>query len=310
MNAVTAQEALPIETLEQVLATGDISKLTPSQKVAYYVRTCESLGLNPLTRPFRFLKLNNQEQLYATRDCTDQLRQVRGINLQIVDKKIEAGVLIVTARAQTKDGRHDEDIGAVMLPQSGESRANAVMKAITKAKRRVTLSICGLGLTDESELDTMPGAYTYDPSDPAPTIDADTPPDERDALNDAIPMTKQVPLNKAAAAATPRAPRVAEKVPQPERKSWAQWAETLEIADRDTQDTAAIGRLIARAEVAEIVRLAQQGEPTPAKSRIMAAHRNLEERYLADPPQPPDEPEAEEPTDDLVIHGEEKLAAG
>src|SRR5580765_6142008 len=54
-------------------------------------------------------------------------------------------------------------------------------------------------------------------------------PDERDTLNDAIPMTKQVPLNRAAAAATPRAPRVTEKPPQPERKSWAQWAETLEI---------------------------------------------------------------------------------
>ena len=134
-------------------------------------------------------------------------------------------------------------------------------------------------------------------------------PDERDALNDAIPMTKQVPLNKAAAAGMQRAPRVAEKTEAPQRKSWAQWAETLEIADRDTQDTAAIGRLIARAEVAEIVRLAQQGEPTPAKSRIMAAARNLEERYLADPPQPPDEPEAEELPELEIVNGD-KLAAG
>lgn len=29
------------------------------------------------------------------------------------------------------------------------------MKAITKAKRRVTLSICGLGMLDESELETI-----------------------------------------------------------------------------------------------------------------------------------------------------------
>lgn len=40
--------------------------------------------------------------------------------------------------------------------------ANALMKAETKAKRRVTLSICGLGLLDESEIDTMKGAETYD----------------------------------------------------------------------------------------------------------------------------------------------------
>ena len=36
------------------------------------------------------------------------------------------------------------------------------MKAKTKAKRRVTLSICGLGILDESEADTMPGAVTVD----------------------------------------------------------------------------------------------------------------------------------------------------
>ncbi|EOV0478051.1 hypothetical protein ACOIM4_001927, partial [Campylobacter coli] len=35
----------------------------------------------------------------------------------------------------------------------GDNLANAIMKAITKAKRRVTLSICGLGMLDESELD-------------------------------------------------------------------------------------------------------------------------------------------------------------
>jgi hypothetical protein len=32
------------------------------------------------------------------------------------------------------------------------------MKAETKAKRRVTLSICGLGLLDETEIETIPGA--------------------------------------------------------------------------------------------------------------------------------------------------------
>jgi hypothetical protein len=47
----------------------------------------------------------------------------------------------------------------------GEARANAVMKAITKAKRRVTLSICGLGLMDESEALTLPGARAIDDDD-------------------------------------------------------------------------------------------------------------------------------------------------
>ena len=296
MNAVTTQEALPIETLEQVLATGDISKLTSKQKVAYYVRTCESLGLNPLTRPFRFLRLNNQEQLYATRDCTDQLRKVHGINLQIVEKKVESGVLIVTARAQTKDGRHDEDIGAVTLPPGGESRANAVMKAITKAKRRVTLSICGLGMSDESELDTMPGAYTYDPNDPTPTIGGDAPQDAREAINDAVPMP-------AAAAATPRPPRRTEAATA--SYTDAQWKAWL------AKTSAAMDVLRSRQEVVEV------GERESVKNAIEKGpdwlKRDLDELLHHHYTRFPDD---ETPVDDdpfapgLEIVGEDKLAAG
>jgi len=40
----------------------------------------------------------------------------------------------------------------------GESLANALMKAETKAKRRVTLSICGLGMLDETEIGSIPTA--------------------------------------------------------------------------------------------------------------------------------------------------------
>src|SRR6202020_1247291 len=40
----------------------------------------------------------------------------------------------------------------------------AVMKAETKSKRRVTLSICGLGILDETEIETIPE------SKPAPKL--------------------------------------------------------------------------------------------------------------------------------------------
>jgi len=38
---------------------------------------------------------------------------------------------------------------------------NAVMKAVTKAKRRLTLSLCGLGWLDETEVDSIPEARVY-----------------------------------------------------------------------------------------------------------------------------------------------------
>src|SRR5690606_25662498 len=43
----------------------------------------------------------------------------------------------------------------------GEALANLRMKAVTKAKRRVTLSICGLGILDESELDTLQCTFSH-----------------------------------------------------------------------------------------------------------------------------------------------------
>lgn len=151
------------EVLEKVVVQGDLSKLTPQERVLYYRQVCESLGLNPLTRPFDYIVLNGKLTLYARKDATDQLRRIHGISVQIVGREfVDAlGLYVVTARATAPDGRTDEAVGAVSVKGlSGENLANAIMKAETKAKRRVTLSVVGLGWTDESEVDTIPGAQT------------------------------------------------------------------------------------------------------------------------------------------------------
>jgi hypothetical protein len=179
MNALTQTDQHPVtpETLEKVLGTGDLAGLTPQQRVEYMVKACQSIGLNPLTRPFRFLSFQGQVQMYATKDCADQLRASRKISLHVVDKAFDSGVFSVTVRAKTPDGREDEDIGAVALgQQQGESRANQVMKALTKAKRRVTLSICGLGFMDESEVEALPGARTFDADAPVVPMPSEQPP--------------------------------------------------------------------------------------------------------------------------------------
>src|SRR5262249_39548261 len=64
--------------------------------------------------------------------------------------------------------RTDESIGAVNINGlRGDALANGLMKAETKAKRRGTLSICGLGFLDETETETIPRAQV-DSSPPAP----------------------------------------------------------------------------------------------------------------------------------------------
>jgi hypothetical protein len=147
--------------IEEMLATGNIEQFAPEQKVSYINMICESLGLNPLTRPFEFVKFQGKTVLYARKDCTDQLRKIHGVSIEITEQKTFNDILFVTVIATDRHGRTDSDVGALPISNlKGNDLANATMKAVTKAKRRVTLSICGLGLLDESELETMPGAKT------------------------------------------------------------------------------------------------------------------------------------------------------
>ncbi len=155
MTAITKPEQSAI--IESVVVHGDLSKLSAAERTSYYARVCESVGVNPLTKPFEYLRLNGREVLYATRTCTDQLRGIHGVSIRITARENVGDVYVVTASATNREGRVDESTGAVVVGAlKGESLANALMKAETKAKRRVTLSICGLGMLDESELDTIP----------------------------------------------------------------------------------------------------------------------------------------------------------
>jgi hypothetical protein len=298
-QALTTTEPVSAQALEHVLGTGDLSKLTTQQRVEYLVATCKSLGLNPLTRPIRFLSLNGQIQIYFTRDGTDQLRSSRNITLHVVDKSIDAGVFSVTVRARTKDGREDEDIGAVVLPASGDSRANALMKAITKAKRRVTLSICGLGQTDESELDTMPGARVFDAEDDVPVAPIRT---ARDALNDTIPL-------RSAAAATPRAPRKADPVvyetgidaddmPDPlDETDGSQWLRNLDVALANAQSQDEVVAIGGHASVGH----ATANAPEHIKRRVSELLAKAFARFA---------PDGDDDLDEVAIAGEHNLASG
>lgn len=153
--------------IERALIQGDLSKLSSEERTKYYIRVCESVGLNPMTEPFEYLNLNGKLRLYAKKNCSDQLRSIHRVSVTIVSReRTDEGLYIVTARATMPDGRTDESTGAVALfSKKGDDLANALMKAETKAKRRVTLSICGLSLLDETEIETVRGAEPPDRSE-------------------------------------------------------------------------------------------------------------------------------------------------
>ncbi len=140
--------------IESTLIRGDLSKLSEAERLSYYNAVCKSLGLNALTQPLAYITLQGKLTLYAKRDATEQLRKIHGVSIERLEKDRQDDLYIVTAYARDASGRTDASTGVVNLKGlSGENLANAIMKGETKAKRRVTLSICGLGLLDETEVD-------------------------------------------------------------------------------------------------------------------------------------------------------------
>jgi hypothetical protein len=156
--------ALPTaDTIAHVMLHGDLSGLTPGQLVAYYRSVCASLRLNPLTKPFAFLKLDGKLVLYARKDCAEQLRLLHSVSLTVARAELVDTSYAVWVTATLPSGRTDADVGIVDLGRStGDIRANAMMKAVTKAKRRCTLSLCGLGMLDESEVGSIDTAVPVD----------------------------------------------------------------------------------------------------------------------------------------------------
>lgn len=146
---------LDASTIETLLIGGDLGKLTPPQRMQYYQSVCSSLGLNPLTKPFDYIQLNGKLTLYAKKDATDQLRNRNNVSIDEVDIKETSNSFMVIVKGHDNTGRSDVEIGVVLKSDMQGNAANAQMKAVTKAKRRLTLSLCGLGWLDETEVETI-----------------------------------------------------------------------------------------------------------------------------------------------------------
>jgi hypothetical protein len=177
----------PAAVLDRAITAGDLSRLTPMDRVVFYRNVCESMGLNPLTKPFEYITLNGRLTLYATKTATDQLRTLRGISIDGAERDAtdpDYATWLVTGHDAS--GRTDMEIGSVSIAGlKGEARANAIMKALTKGKRRLTLSLSGLGWLDETEVGSVPSAQSAD-------VDQET-----GEIRRAVPLREQVAARRA-----------------------------------------------------------------------------------------------------------------
>ena len=138
-------------------ARQDSRSLTPEDRAAYVAEICRALKLNPLTRPVQFLALQGREVLYLTRGATDQLAARHGLNRETLEgpdfRMMEnVKVAFCKVKATLPSGRYEVATATLKMA----SPADDLMKVETKAKRRATLSILGIGLLSEEEAESIP----------------------------------------------------------------------------------------------------------------------------------------------------------
>jgi hypothetical protein len=155
-----------------VLIIGDLKDLTPEQRVEYARNMGRSLGFNMLTRPFDYILFREFDggperlELYLNARGAAQLRKIHRISIVpgSLKRVIHDEHCMVSVDVRDGWGTTDSATGSLTLykfknkekvPLMGREWDNAIMKCETKAKRRATLSICGLAMLDDSQLDTM-----------------------------------------------------------------------------------------------------------------------------------------------------------
>lgn len=161
-TAVIKKDVVSKEIISDLVIQGDISKMSNENRLKYYMSLCKAYNLSPLTQPFDIITFRGGKTvLYANKTCAEQLRKNYGISIIDVNQTIENDIIVSTVKLQDSTGRIDMEIGAVPCKGLyGDAMANARMKSITKAKRRATLSMCGLGMLDETEIETIPNVNT------------------------------------------------------------------------------------------------------------------------------------------------------
>lgn len=182
MTNLTVQDQGDLVTaVGKLVLQGDLSSLSESDRVTFYHAYCESMGLNPVTQPLAYIKVQGTTKLYPKKEAAEQLRMMHGVNFPQGPNLSFQDDLVIVTQVATHGDRQDADVGIVSLAKlQGEARANAIMKAITKAKRRVTLSILGLGFFnqyEDSSATTVVSAETEQPkalnsADPQPISEA------------------------------------------------------------------------------------------------------------------------------------------
>lgn len=153
---------------QAVAANRDTAGLRPEHRGALLNELARALKLNPLTKPVIFLKTGQGESIYVTRQGADQIAARLKLNREVIEgpdaRKIgNIEVAFCRVRVTAPDGRSETSTATLAFSDP----AMILMKVETKAKRRATLSIAGLGMLSEEDAEEMGIDATIDRTAPA-----------------------------------------------------------------------------------------------------------------------------------------------
>ena len=134
----------------------DLGSLTPEQQEQWALEVCQKYAMDIALCPISFIKLNGKVTPYLNRTGSEQLIFAHKLSVKITDPIIIGGICTVRATASLPNGTSNDNIGCVSVEGlTGDALCNAVMKAVTKAKRRAVIGAVGLGFLDETEVDSI-----------------------------------------------------------------------------------------------------------------------------------------------------------
>lgn len=147
---------MEIQAIIDKVNSKGLGVLNSNEYAAYYRHVCDMYGLDASLQPLERIKFRGgKDTLYATRKASEYLIKKHKLTVRVIDERQYGEAIKVTARIKNPEtGQFIDSWGAAVLGKGSELE-NAILKAHTKAVRRGVLTLCGLGMLDESETENI-----------------------------------------------------------------------------------------------------------------------------------------------------------
>jgi hypothetical protein len=164
VQAATKPENSQLQKAAELMVTGNLAGMTMVQKAEFLGKLAEAEGIPAFPPPYVIIQdSQGKQKIVSTKSRAEALRNRDRISVKTSyfgpmrqGSEFNKDFWEAQVEASAPDGRVDTNVGIVFLGNlSGEARSNKMMAALTKAQNRVTYSICGASMPDETEADSM-----------------------------------------------------------------------------------------------------------------------------------------------------------